>query len=541
MAAKPITLVRTATLKVRQVGLTATNALGPVRAVRFVIKDTVAPTVTAASAIGLHAVRVVFSEPVTQASAENLSHYRLEPRLNVRSARLAEDTRTVLLTTETTLPQSDNGFTLTIDGIRDRSTAGNTVSRLKITVALLRPVFRSGETLTLTGTESGPQWASVPNLPVRGGAPWTLNLFVYMDKQPEELTVLGGFGDATDTSGAQRYLVKFHNGIHFWGSNVDINAGAPFALGQWQMISVTYDGSLIRLYRSGKLLKTAPATLSDAVPVVKIGRQGPWNNQHFAGKIADMTIWNEALPADFLQTLLPNTPAPSPSSRAAIPTPLVSAASTSPVYATPVFVADTSEVPDLKLEAWGRIAEALCRTWYPKVSAILHTDDSTRTPLSPIVKLIFKPTLSVPAYASGGDLYLNGAYVKSHLDDYGMIVHELTHLVQRYTEYKPSWLVEGIADWVRGYSFEPELTHPRINFAKANYTDAYKTTAAFLQWASLHYDKDLVPKLSIALTNNTYQDTLFTQYTGKDAPTLWREFVASQPAPAVPQVTAPKP
>jgi hypothetical protein len=201
----------------------------------------------------------------------------------------------------------------------------------------------------------------------------------------------------------------------------------------------------------------------------------------------------------------------------------VSAPATAKV-ATPIFQADTSEVPEL--EAWGYVAEALCQVWYPKVSAILRTDDSARPPLG-VVKIYFKKDMKGVAHAAGGNLYIAADWVKAHPTDFGMVVHELTHLVQRYPSYNAGWLVEGIADYVRGYHFEPAVTHPRIDFTRAKYTDAYKTTAAFLKWVSDKYDKDLVPKLSNALGQGKYSDTLFKEYTSKDVTALWSEFAAA--------------
>src|SRR5437867_9499159 len=92
------------------------------------------------------------------------------------------------------------------------------------------------------------------------------------------------------------------------------------------------------------------------------------------------------------------------------------------------------------------------------------------------------------AYASGGEIHISAAWVRSHPNDFGMVVHELTHLVQRYPRNPgPGWLVEGIADYVRLHDFEPLLPRPRIDFTKAKYTDSYKTTAGFLIWLEGKY------------------------------------------------------
>jgi hypothetical protein len=58
----------------------------------------------------------------------------------------------------------------------------------------------------------------------------------------------------------------------------------------------------------------------------------------------------------------------------------------------------------------------------------------------------------------------------------------LAHVVQQYkTRGNPSWLVEGIADYMRWFHFEPPTHRPKLrNPVTAKYTDSYQTTAGFL-------------------------------------------------------------
>jgi hypothetical protein len=194
----------------------------------------------------------------------------------------------------------------------------------------------------------------------------------------------------------------------------------------------------------------------------------------------------------------------------------------------PGFEANVSEVPDL--QPWGRAAAALCQVWYPKIVAILRCDDSVR-PLPPVVTLYFEKEMRGVAYASRGELHISANWVRSHPHDFGMVVHELTHLVQRYPRNRGAgWLVEGIADYVRLHHFEPEIPRPRIDFTKAKHTDSYKTTAAFLIWLKGKYGADLVPKLNAALRGGNYSDALFKDLTGKELAQLWSDFAAAQPA-----------
>jgi hypothetical protein len=190
----------------------------------------------------------------------------------------------------------------------------------------------------------------------------------------------------------------------------------------------------------------------------------------------------------------------------------------------PRFEADTSQVP--QLQPWGRAAEALCATWYPKVVAILRSDDSER-PLADPARIVFEKDMQGVAYATGNRIHISARWVTEHPNDFGMVIHELTHLVQRYPRNRAGWLVEGIADYVRLKHFEPQLPLPRINFARARHTDSYKTTAQFLIWLEAEKGADVVPRLHAALRGGRYTDALFKEIAGKEVEALWADFAAA--------------
>jgi hypothetical protein len=180
---------------------------------------------------------------------------------------------------------------------------------------------------------------------------------------------------------------------------------------------------------------------------------------------------------------------------------------------------DTSQAPDLA--AWGRHAGELCAEWYPKICALLASDGFTppRT-----VRLRFRDGRGVAA-TGGGTISINAVYVRRATNDFGMVIHELTHIVQSYHRGNtPGWLTEGIADNIRLSHFEPQARRPRINPEKAKYTDAYKITAIFLEWVEKKYDEQLVKKLNQAAREGKFQIELFKDYTGKTVDELWAEF-----------------
>ena len=189
-------------------------------------------------------------------------------------------------------------------------------------------------------------------------------------------------------------------------------------------------------------------------------------------------------------------------------------------------IVDTNDAPDLA--EWGKKAGGLCVEWFPKISALLPSEGFT-PPKS--VTLYFDPKLKGVAHADKGRITIGAEYVRGHTNDWGMVVHELTHIVQAYPKpeekfTKPGWLVEGIADYIRLFHFEPNTPRPRINPDKASYRDAYKTTAVFIAWAEKKHDPKLVTKLNAALRQGKFSLELFKEATGKTVDELWGEFTS---------------
>lgn len=148
-----------------------------------------------------------------------------------------------------------------------------------------------------------------PDLPTGPRQPWTLNLFVYTDTAPEELTLLAGFGDGTDMHGTQRYLGRVHGGIQFWGSAIDIDTKQEFDLSRWQMLTATFDGAAVRLYKNGEEIGSGAARFAEAEPIVKVAPLGPWgDSRRFAGKIQNVAVWNSALDPAAVRALLSQMP-----------------------------------------------------------------------------------------------------------------------------------------------------------------------------------------------------------------------------------------
>lgn len=118
----------------------------------------------------------------------------------------------------------------------------------------------------------------------------------------------------------------------------------------------------------------------------------------------------------------------------------------------------------------------------------------------------------------------------------GACIHEFAHLVQRYRpvdgcEEAPSWLTEGMADWVRWYNFEGEEGRAK---ALADAKDRPKfdaggaITACFLDWTAKNGDPEFIVKLNRACREGRYGEQLWEELTGKTrqyAGSAWRSSI----------------
>jgi hypothetical protein len=193
---------------------------------------------------------------------------------------------------------------------------------------------------------------------------------------------------------------------------------------------------------------------------------------------------------------------------------------------TPQFEVDVSEVPDDAYSAdWAGQARVLCEDWFPLLCRYMAVE-GWKPPEK--IRLVVKKNMRAPALRTGSEIHISERWIRQHPDDLGMVIHELTHAIQDYPPGQPGWLVEGIADYIRYWRYEPELPRPRIDPLKAKYREGYGTTAAFLAWIVAKHDRRIILRLDAALRANRYDAALFKEGTGKELDALWEEFLASQ-------------
>jgi hypothetical protein len=192
-----------------------------------------------------------------------------------------------------------------------------------------------------------------------------------------------------------------------------------------------------------------------------------------------------------------------------------------PEKASPLTVkVDTTEVPELA--AWADESKTLVEHWHPLIAELLKSDGFT-PPAE--VALVYKKDMDGVAATARDRIYVAAGWVKKHPEDKGMIIHELTHVIQSYPPTRDGWLVEGIADYVRFFHFEPETALTPPDPKTASYRDSYRTAATFLAWVEKTHDKAVVRKLNSALRRGVYRPRLFKEATGKTVDELWTEYV----------------
>jgi hypothetical protein len=112
----------------------------------------------------------------------------------------------------------------------------------------------------------------------------------------------------------------------------------------------------------------------------------------------------------------------------------------------------------------------------------------------------------------------------------------MVHVVQGYGRVRrddpnatrmPGWLVEGIADYIRWFLYEPQTKGAEIttrNLGRAKYDASYRITGNFLNWVTTKYDLNIVQKLNAAGRAGKYREDLWKEATGKTVQELGNEW-----------------
>lgn len=294
----PFTISDPTTIKVAQVD--GSGRVGAVAETHLDVQDITPPSVVSASIVkSMGVAKVVFSEPVTKPSAQAVSNYTLSSGAKVVSASLAPDRRTVELTFDPA-PDSKDAVKLAVSGVCDLAKKPN-IAATAVTLVDRGAVFTS----PALEPKVSRAFSRLPDMPIHKGDSWTLNLFVRMDHQPDNRTMIAGFGRSFDgRQGTGRYFTKFPSGINFWIADRDVQTHVPLDLGKWQMLTATYDGTTVRLYKNGEEIGSRSVAVEDDTPQVRVLPIDAWDRKRrLDGAVRDLTVWDLDLPAAAIKRL----------------------------------------------------------------------------------------------------------------------------------------------------------------------------------------------------------------------------------------------
>ena len=197
---------------------------------------------------------------------------------------------------------------------------------------------------------------------------------------------------------------------------------------------------------------------------------------------------------------------------------------------------DTSETPDLTDWAHQSLAPVV-QEWYPKIVELLPSN-GFEAPKRVDIK--FRKDMQGVAATGGSRIRCAAKWFRENRqgEAVGSVVHELVHVVQQYGRARtanpdatrpPGWLVEGIADYIRWFLYEPQSHGAEItqrNLARARYDANYRISANFLNWVTAKYAPGLVKDLNAAIRDGKYSEALWRQHTGHALPELGDEWKA---------------
>jgi hypothetical protein len=203
---------------------------------------------------------------------------------------------------------------------------------------------------------------------------------------------------------------------------------------------------------------------------------------------------------------------------------------------------DATEAPDLQEWCATKLIPEM-DAWYPKIIDMLPVEG-----FEPATTITFtlkeaanlRTMRGVPAWAVGNGVFINAKFARDEQtrEAVGAGVHEIVHVVQFGGSHRskpqrgsrpPSWVTEGVADYIRWFLYEPQSKGAEIterNVGRAKYDASYRVTANFFDWVIKTHEKDLMRKLNVATTEG-YSDDLFKEWTGKTVQELGADWIES--------------
>lgn len=176
-----------------------------------------------------------------------------------------------------------------------------------------------------------------------------------------------------------------------------------------------------------------------------------------------------------------------------------------------IFLGSTCPIP----EKFSENVVRECESRYESLRNYLQPDDNR------VIYFQVEP-LPHPAEARNKTIVIDCQWTQTAppSNDWGLVSHEMAHTFQTYISSQPKWVIEGLADYVRGRFDKTAQSCQKHE----TFLDGYACAASFFFYIERVYDKNFVWHLNRAASsffNGT--DDIFEERTGKTATQLWNE------------------
>lgn len=105
----------------------------------------------------------------------------------------------------------------------------------------------------------------------------------------------------------------------------------------------------------------------------------------------------------------------------------------------------------------------------------------------------------------------------------GMVIHEMTHVLQNYNGKGQFWVQEGLADWARVHFYRDPTKAPSMPKGYQYYTQGYGVAAELLAHINSRVGGSFLRDLNASLNANRYNEhTTIAKLSGKSAMVWWK-------------------
>lgn len=195
---------------------------------------------------------------------------------------------------------------------------------------------------------------------------------------------------------------------------------------------------------------------------------------------------------------------------------------TAAIQAVEVQLVFDDKADEEKLKAFGVRSVELIKEWEPKIAVVLGTAEAKRPKQ---ITARFKDMDGV-AFWDGKAITVSSRYALKHQDDVMLVVHELAHVLQGYRKI-PSWMTEGIADYVRFGIAEEGKFGIRIDPVKNKPRDSYRVTGYLILQAEKRHP-GLVKKLHLAGVSGGDVEKVWAEHCGQTIVETWAAVVPAK-------------